>query len=192
MQDVISFAHAVWWFAENPSVSLGKWGLLQAAGSWGEEALPVFFSHWGVMWYVCSLSLDILLFFSVCWLYYLIILNSSSDPNGCPALLPSINLYLIANWSSLYFLVSKFWKGTRSAGFICLSCLRKSMILMEGLFSEAGSVGRADLRRDTASLLSCRGHPTFHCLLLCEMGVIMFCLLHRVNYKDQLWGFWEF
>lgn len=56
----------------------------------------------------------------------------------------------------------------------------------EGLFSEAGSVGRADLRRDTASLLSCRGHPTFHCLLLCEMGVIMFCLLHRVNYKDQL------
>lgn len=63
-------------------------------------------------------------------LYYLIILNSSSDPNGCPALLPSINLCLIANWSSLYFLVSKFWKGTRSAGFIFLSCLRKSMILM--------------------------------------------------------------
>lgn len=77
-----------------------------------------------------SLSLDILLFFSVCWLYYLIILNSSSDPNGCPALLPSINLCLIANWSSLYFLVSKFWKGTRSAGLIFLSCLRKPMILM--------------------------------------------------------------
>lgn len=117
MWDVISFAHAVWWLAENPSVSLGKWGLLQAAGSWGEEALPVFFSHWGVMWYVCSLSLGILLFLSVCWLYNLIILNSSSDLNGCPPSL--VALYQLVSHGKLIislFPSFKVLKGDSNCG----------------------------------------------------------------------------